>query len=209
MAAAGSADASIIYVNPTVKPTATLSAHTVSAFNIAPGGAVPASVKLQHFAGNYRGTYAFAKAGQGVIGTASNALARQFPKAHNISTQNGGSTPGNGILRGYFKNLFLNTHETIGNFDIGKMEYAGFQMPASKGGGLGWMRVEIFNGANGHPDEVEAIDGAYNDAGGGITAGQGATVPEPSALGLLAMGAMGVMAWRRRRPVSKAGLQSE
>lgn len=58
----------------------------------------------------------------------------------------------------------------------------------------GWVRLTT--GANGLPATV--VDWAYDDSGAGIVAG---AVPEPGsmALGCLAAGALGVVAWRKRR----------
>ena len=52
--------------------------------------------------------------------------------------------------------------------------FAGFQLPASKGGGECWLRVEMMDeNHNGYLDEVEAIDWACNDAGNPINGGGG------------------------------------
>jgi hypothetical protein len=72
----------------------------------------------------------------------------------------------------------------------------------------GWVRLEYSAWPDGSPVSITAIDWAYNDvAGAPIRAGQtsdesgSSLVPEPSgkALALLAAGAMGVLAWRKRR----------
>jgi hypothetical protein len=85
----------------------------------------------------------------------------------------------------------------VGNFAVGHTGFVGLELV---GGHPAWIRVEVEGDANGYPDGLEVIDWAYNNAGG-LSAGQGVTVPEPSALGLLAMGSAGVLAWRRRRNV--------
>lgn len=90
----------------------------------------------------------------------------------------------------------------------------GFQLG---GGNYGWIRLRIddialnqnfkdlFNGALqngvGFADKVTAIDWAYEDSGATIAAGAtGATgVPAPASLALLAAGAVGVGAFRRRK----------
>jgi hypothetical protein len=61
---------------------------------------------------------------------------------------------------------------------------------------FGWVRVNM----NGAPlNSFRIVDYAYADAGESIFAGQITAVPEVSSLGLLAMGAAGILAWRRRR----------
>jgi hypothetical protein len=57
----------------------------------------------------------------------------------------------------------------------------------------GWVRVHVDDGSL---NTLTVMDYAYNDAGGSIQAGQ---VPEPGCLGLLALGGVGLVSWRRRR----------
>jgi hypothetical protein len=72
---------------------------------------------------------------------------------------------------------------------------------------FGYIKVQVlFNGVPGYPDEVNIVEYAYNQAAGSINAGQ-TGVPEPgtSALSLLALGAAGIAAWRRRRDEVSVG----
>ncbi len=70
--------------------------------------------------------------------------------------------------------------------------YIGLAFPIGGVNHYGWIRVDVDNTAG----TFVIKDWAYDDvAGQGIVAG---AVPEPGALSLLAVGAAGVMAWRRR-----------
>jgi hypothetical protein len=96
----------------------------------------------------------------------------------------------------------FNGHVT-GSFPDGVPGFAGFQL---SNGDLGWVRLEWNDSTyhDGYPDHLIAIDAAYNDvAGQPILAGQGipAATPEPGTmpLTLLAAGAIGIAAWKRRR----------
>jgi len=67
-----------------------------------------------------------------------------------------------------------------------------------------WLRFELTNNANGVPNGITLIDWAYEDTGASILAGQTASaVPLPGSLGLLAMGASGLAAFRRRKTSTK------
>ncbi len=57
----------------------------------------------------------------------------------------------------------------------------------------GWVRVRVDDGSL---NSLTVMDYAYEDSGGSIQAGQ---VPEPGCLGLLALGGVGLMSWRRQR----------
>jgi MYXO-CTERM domain-containing protein len=67
---------------------------------------------------------------------------------------------------------------------------------------FGWIRVAGGSSSN----DKTVIDFAYENSGGSIATGQTATVPEPSTLtlGLLALGAGGLVALRRRRAATVA-----
>ena len=69
----------------------------------------------------------------------------------------------------------------------------------------GWLRLKFTESANSLPNSVTLIDLAYNDDGSAILAGQTAALPEPGTFGLalLATGAAGVLALRKRRQLSR------
>jgi hypothetical protein len=211
LAAASAADAAIIYTDPSSKPVANSGNFQT---NIAIGSA---NVRL--FAGSSAG----GAWRTNVIGISNkvgvaHGTAELFATSHVFRTTNRnaklfangqliGSTGKHGTFKknyaGLRSHIFSapNTH-TGGNFLTGKTGFAGFDLPD---GDLGWIRLEISSNGSGLPDTITAIDWAYNDvAGATITGGQTGAVPEPSALGLLAMGSAGVLAWRKRRNAAAA-----
>jgi PEP-CTERM motif len=77
--------------------------------------------------------------------------------------------------------------------------FMGFENGA---GDLGWLHLQVTIDGRGYPTQLELISFAYNDvAGAPIDAGQTTETPEPgaAALGLLALGAAGILAVRNRR----------
>lgn len=80
--------------------------------------------------------------------------------------------------------------------------FIGFRF--NNGGGIeyGWARVTM-DGAPGN--SFKLVDYAWADPGTAIRTGQtSAAVPEPGSLGLLAVGAAGLLAWRKRRANASA-----
>ncbi len=74
--------------------------------------------------------------------------------------------------------------------------FIGVEFPINAMSHFGWIRVSIDNAAG----TFVVNDWAYNDVPGeGLVAGQ---IPEPGTLGLLAAGAAGLAAMRRRRTAS-------
>lgn len=119
-----------------------------------------------------------------------------------------------GVLRAV--NFYVHSGTSSrGNFSAGKKGIAGIEFLTGTNSNqkihYGWIRLEYFGAS--YPTSVEAIDWAYDTTPGQeIAAGatgqvQGnSTTPEPGTAGLslLALGAAGVLAWRRRRTALSA-----
>jgi len=74
----------------------------------------------------------------------------------------------------------------------------GFKFNVGNGDQYGWARIEAF----GLPrNQYRLIDYAYGDPGDRVRAGQktGGHTPTSESLGALALGAVGLLAWRKRR----------
>jgi hypothetical protein len=81
----------------------------------------------------------------------------------------------------------------------GKQGFAGFSFTTGAGGtDYGWVRLEFTIGRNQAANSITALDWAYTN---GPISGGSSGAPEPStfAMGLLAAGAAGVVALRKRR----------
>ena len=78
--------------------------------------------------------------------------------------------------------------------------YIGFSFDAGGGTQYGWLQVNMNDGAP-HND-FTILGYAYAGVGESIYAGQNA-VPEPGSLGLLAIGGIGLLLWRRARRSSQ------
>lgn len=74
--------------------------------------------------------------------------------------------------------------------------FIGFRFNSGAGIEYGWARVTMDEGAPGN--SFTLVDYAWADTGTTILTGETA-VPEPGSLGLLAVGAAGLLLWRRKR----------
>jgi hypothetical protein len=94
---------------------------------------------------------------------------------------------------------------TRGQWLPNDLGFAGIRVTTAGGPHLGWIRIRLEDtNSDGFTNRLTVVDYAYNDvAGASIQAGDtgSAPVPEPSskAMALLAAGAIGVLAWRKRR----------
>jgi hypothetical protein len=86
--------------------------------------------------------------------------------------------------------------------------FAGFRTAGTGTGSnfiqrFGWIRLK-WNSNAGFPNSITALDWAIEDSGAPIVAGATGT-PEPGtmSMALLAAGAAGIVAWRKRRAVAK------
>ncbi|MEM7456409.1 MAG: PEP-CTERM sorting domain-containing protein [Planctomycetota bacterium] len=73
--------------------------------------------------------------------------------------------------------------------------YLAFQFDVGNGSQYGWAELSLIEGARANLFRLERY--AWADPGESLFAGQ--TVPEAGSLGLLAMGAFGLLVWRRNR----------
>jgi MYXO-CTERM domain-containing protein len=120
---------------------------------------------------------------------------------------------GQSILAGGAADSFAIVLHKSTNFGVLGVNKGSFGPGASNGfvgfsnaaGDLGWLHIHVTADGDGFATQVEVISWAYNDvAGAPIAAGQtteAAATPEPgtAALGLLALGAAGILALRKRR----------
>src|SRR5262249_28962767 len=90
--------------------------------------------------------------------------------------------------------------EYAGQFDLGDVGFIAFKFNSGRGDQYGWARVKFV------PQVIDYdfyfLDYAYADPGEPIRAGQKSTnemVPDQGSLGALAVGAAGILAWRKRR----------
>lgn len=79
--------------------------------------------------------------------------------------------------------------------------FIGFKFNGGAGVEYGWARLTMNGTASG--DTFTLVDYAWGDVGTSISTGQTA-VPEPGSLGLLAVGAAGLLLWRRSRAKASA-----
>jgi hypothetical protein len=156
--------------------------------------------------GSYGGTVHF-----GILGLAGAAFAGFYnpcPSAHVVSVSN--LNRGQLISRRPFlaRNSGLLAADiqycssgSVGQFDSGDVGFIGFKFNNGSGDQYGWVRIRM---ATKHPIDHDfwLVDYAYADPGEPIRAGQTASnemVPEEGSLGGLALGAAGLLAWRKRR----------
>jgi hypothetical protein len=86
----------------------------------------------------------------------------------------------------------------IGNFLQRGPGLVGFKFNNGAGDQYGWVRMKMMGGLK---NTFEVIDYAYGDPGDVVLAGQKSddSAPELESLGGLALGAAGLLCWRRRR----------
>jgi hypothetical protein len=122
---------------------------------------------------------------------------RSFPKGHSV-TSKGNFQPANSAIL---------AHEAFLDDGIPSRVWGTAYAAIRLGNGdLGWMKIAVEGNFLGFPNSVAILSWAYNDVPGapiltGETSNTTANTPEPSslALALLATGAVGVLAYRRRK----------
>ena len=104
----------------------------------------------------------------------------------------------------YFNNKLGNLvryYFNYGHWNRGDTGFVAFKFDAGAGIQYGWARVRI-EGNPPRTGDFMLIDYAYGDPGDQLSAGQTSSnemVPEEGSVGWLALGAAGLLAWRKRR----------
>jgi hypothetical protein len=127
-------------------------------------------------------------------------FAKDFSRSAKISAGAGSLKVQGKLVQGF------TTGSVLGQFGAGHSGFAGFALQTTNGTktDYGWIQLVFENGGNGLPASLIAKEWAIEEDGGSILAGQTAdpsSAPEPGtmALSILASGAAGLMALRRRR----------
>jgi hypothetical protein len=83
---------------------------------------------------------------------------------------------------------------------LGGIGFIGFKFNNGSGDQYGWVRIQVKPGID-HNYNFKLLDYAYGDVGDTIAAGQksGHDAPELESLGGLALGAVGLVGWRKSR----------
>ena len=135
--------------------------------------------------------YVRAAGNNGIFATSTgfSAYAQALEGSQSVGTGTGSSTNLNG-------HAVLTSSGSFGNFGGSTPRYLGLRFNATGGNAsgfvYGWARVAVPN-----PGEIRIYDFAYEDSGAPIHVPN--EVPEPSTLLLMASGAAGLLALRRRR----------
>jgi MYXO-CTERM domain-containing protein len=150
----------------------------------------------------------------GVVGQAGAFFAGRYNSACNLFNDlasvsrlhRGDLISNRSFVPGQSGNIALETNDRcgggyVGQFDGKGVGFIGFKFNNGSGDQYGWVRIQMQKGYN--PDQnFRLIDYAYGNVGDPIRAGQKSSAeqtPDQSSLGWLALGAVGLLAWRKNR----------
>lgn len=190
LAGAGSAEADITYSGPLNQPFS----NNQAAFSLTPNGSFQLGHLNPYFAGFYIGASVSAMF-RGVAGGGNFRYPSRLGTGVNVS-----AGPFAANVAAVFATLASNYGGgDFGNFLAPGIGFIGFRFDGGSGIQYGWARVNMNGSANNNTFSL--VDFAFADPGEQIATGQ---VPEPGTLGLLALGGVGLLVWRKRRAQAAA-----
>lgn len=131
------------------------------------------------------------------VGSAPGAFDRYpFRLASNVNLNT--ESPFNAMAGSSFAELAFHGGQPNDHWLDAGTGFIGFRFNGGSGMQFGWARLTM-DGAVGNTFTL--VDYAWGDAGDQIATGQ---IPEPGSLALLAIGAAGLLAWRRQRAKTAA-----
>jgi hypothetical protein len=110
---------------------------------------------------------------------------------------------GSNVSGGAFISTFGGLIGPRGQFVSAGVGFVGFKFDVGNGVQYGWVQMRTAKGGTRFDPHVTVLDYAFADPGEPILAGQKSTsdlaAPDQGSLGLLALGAVGLTAWRKSR----------
>ncbi|MGI9518648.1 MAG: PEP-CTERM sorting domain-containing protein [Pirellulaceae bacterium] len=143
--------------------------------------------------GTFNSIAAFYSSGYGGSGSSSSKFVDNLPYGQFIS---GLSTFFAKSSAGTMARAF-----SYGPFNSPGEGFLAFQFDVGNGTQYGWARVETLDTFGIQFNDFRIVDYAYADPNQSLKVGE---IPEPGSLGLLAIGAAGLLTWRRQRKSARS-----
>ncbi|MBS0658024.1 MAG: PEP-CTERM sorting domain-containing protein [Verrucomicrobia bacterium] len=197
--AATSADAAVVFVNFSnqllTDQITTDSNYTSYPIDLDSNGTVDIRLAVLNFNGTFGAAAVYSPVGGnvGVIGQAQSGFFYPARLGGGVAVGAAGPFVTLGSLRG---DLAFSNGEANSQWLGGGAGSLGFRFTLTGGGtAYGWLQFSIGDNSGPNPRAITLISGAYETSGASIT-----TIPEPTtAVGILALGAAGLLAHRRSR----------
>lgn len=197
--AATSADAAVVFVNYAnellIDTITSDSNYTSYPIDIDSNGTVDIRLAVLNFNGTFGGAAVLSPTGGdvGVIGLAQSGFFYPARLGGGVNVGAAGPFITLGNLRG---DLAFDTGSANSQWTTPGVGSLGFRFTLTGGGtAYGWLQFSVGDNSGPTPRAITLMSGAYENSGGSIT-----TIPEPTtAVGILALGAAGLLAHRRRK----------
>ncbi len=204
MAAAEESEGAILYSGPINTPVTTSHSAIIRTLISSSNQGPLVLGNFYHF--NARNTAQFRMLPGGTVnGQVRGIVAGSFSYAYASKLAAGANIVGGPFNHSGIPNTMAKHHGRASSFTNNSQftnkengDFLGFEFNLGGGEQYGWARVNMTTGQT--QNLFMVVDYAYGTVGQAITAGQEvATTPEPASLGLLAIGAVGLLAFRKSK----------